>query len=102
MSMSSEGLFRMYGTSELMATGYPQQWVLIARAVKTAAGWCCENCGAANDSQAGHRLGVHHLNGVKADCRRENLVALCQSCYLRLESSGACAPNFPREQGRLF
>jgi hypothetical protein len=30
-------------------------------------------------------LTVHHLNGVKADCRWWNLAALCQRCHLTIQ-----------------
>ena len=31
-------------------------------------------------------LTVHHLNGIKHDCRWWNLVALCQRCHLSIQS----------------
>lgn len=30
-------------------------------------------------------LTVHHLNGVKADCRWHNLIAACQRCHLNMQ-----------------
>jgi len=30
-------------------------------------------------------LTVHHLNGIKTDCRPFNLVALCQRCHLNIQ-----------------
>jgi hypothetical protein len=69
-----------------MTDDYPQNWPDIARSIKEAAGWKCEQCHHANDYESGHVLTVHHLNGIKADCRTENLVALCQRCHLRIQA----------------
>lgn len=30
-------------------------------------------------------LTVHHINGIKTDSRRQNLIALCQRCHFRLD-----------------
>lgn len=68
--------------SRKMEDGYPDDWKTISYRVKKRAGWKCEICGAPNDWQGGFGLTVHHKNGVKADCRPENLVALCQRCHL--------------------
>ena len=62
--------------------GYPENWGEIAETIKDAAGWCCEHCGHQHDVESGHVLTVHHLDGDPANCREENLVALCQRCHL--------------------
>ena len=65
---------------------YPEDWEEIATRVKDAAGWHCEHCGYIHDSTAGRCLTVHHLDGNKSNCERENLVALCQVCHLHIQA----------------
>ena len=65
--------------------GYPDNWEEIARKVKNEAGWKCERCGHDHEPKAGYTLTVHHLDGDKTNCKRENLSALCQRCHLRLQ-----------------
>lgn len=65
---------------------YPPDWPDIARYIKEKAGWRCEHCDHPNDYESGHVLTVHHLNGIKSDCRYENLVALCQRCHLHIQA----------------
>lgn len=64
---------------------YPPHWKEIATRIKKTAGWKCTACGHNDDPRAGYQLTVHHLNGIKSDCRNENLVALCQRCHLRAQ-----------------
>ena len=70
-----------------MMTKYPPNWPEIARAIKEIMGWRCEHCGHSHDVDSGHVLTVHYLNGNPADCRAENLVALCQRCHLRIQAT---------------
>lgn len=72
---------------------YPDNWTDVATAVKAMAGGKCEHCGARHDPSRGYTLTVHHLNMMKADCRYENLVALCQRCHLRIQ--GQWTPGQP-------
>jgi 5-methylcytosine-specific restriction endonuclease McrA len=62
---------------------YPPDWTDIANAVKTAAGWQCEGCGAPHGPSP-HVLTVHHLSHDTSDNRFENLLSCCQRCHLRL------------------
>ena len=62
---------------------YPKDWPEIAKKVKDGAGWRCETCGHAHDPESGYMLTVHHLDGDKSNCSRENLIADCQKCHLR-------------------
>lgn len=66
---------------------YPPDWEQISLAVKEAAGWRCENCGAERGKPhpiTGSRvvLTTAHLDHAPANCARENLRALCQRCHL--------------------
>jgi len=65
---------------------YPANWEELAEAVKTAAGWRCEQCGHPHDPAAGYTLTVHHIDGNPGNNLPENLVALCQRCHLALHA----------------
>ena len=65
---------------------YPDNWESIAQEIKGQANWQCEHCGHVHNPSLGRCLTVHHLNGDKADCRYENLVALCQVCHLHIQA----------------
>jgi len=69
-----------------MTKGYPANWEEIAYRIKEKAGWRCERCGHAHDSDNGYTLTVHHLDGNKANCKDWNLAALCQRCHLHVEA----------------
>jgi len=66
---------------------YPDNWKQISWQVRFEAGWCCEVCGARHrrpHPETGSEvvLTVAHLDHNPANCRRENLVAMCQRCHL--------------------
>ncbi len=42
-------------------------------------------------------LTVHHLTGIKADCRWWNLAALCQRCHLQIQGRVRMAQVYPYE-----
>jgi hypothetical protein len=65
---------------------YPDDWKAIAHAVKTEAGWKCVRCKHAHNPSVGRTLTVHHLDGCKANSAWFNLLALCQSCHLRIQA----------------
>lgn len=65
---------------------YPTDWPEIAQQIKDDAGWQCEHCGHDHDPEAGYCLTVHHLDGDKSNCTRQNLVALCQRCHLHIQA----------------
>ena len=73
---------------------YPAEWPFIARAIKHYAGWFCEQCGHIHEPETGYCLTVHHLDGDKANCQFNNLVALCQRCHLRIQSHYIPGPTF--------
>lgn len=47
-------------------------------------------------------LTVHHLNGVKHDCRWWNLVSLCQRCHLSIQSRVVLDRVYPFEHSDWF
>lgn len=65
---------------------YPDDWPDIAKRIKDAAHWKCVRCEHAHDSESGHVLTVHHLDGDKANCAGWNLAALCQRCHLHIQA----------------
>lgn len=66
---------------------YPPEWPFIARAIKHYAHWCCEHCHRPHNPKMYYTLTVHHLDGDKANCTFNNLVALCQRCHLRIQAT---------------
>lgn len=65
---------------------YPENWPLIARAVKIEAGWRCIRCHAENLPAEGSTLTTHHWDGDKSNCAWWNLLALCQRCHLVIQA----------------
>lgn len=71
---------------------YPAEWPAIARAVKNEADWACECCGCEcrrpGEPFDTHRrtLTVAHLNHEPADCRPDNLMAMCPACHNRYDA----------------
>ena len=47
-------------------------------------------------------LTVHHLNGVKWDCRWWNLAALCQRCHLSIQGRVLMERVYPLEHSEWF
>ena len=47
-------------------------------------------------------LTVHHLNGVKWDCRWWNLAALCQRCHLAIQGKVVMERIYPLEHSEWF
>lgn len=65
----------------------------------TAGVWSAYN----SSVQAAWRiLTVHHLNGVKHDCRWWNLTALCQRCHLEIQGKVTMERVFPLEHSEWF
>ncbi len=70
---------------------YPDNWEDIANGVKEAAGWKCQHCGVQCrrpgepfDTQQNTLTVAHLCHG--ADCRDENLRAMCAPCHLRYDA----------------
>lgn len=69
---------------------YPFDWKKISKAVIKKAQNRCELCGTENYKnhwKTGSKviLTVHHIDSVKYNCSKYNLIALCQRCHLRLD-----------------
>lgn len=60
---------------------YPENWALIASELKRQLGYVCQSCHLVVGETYKRYLHVHHLNGLKNDCRVENLKCLCISCH---------------------
>lgn len=87
------------------SNGYPKNWREISRSIRERAGGRCEcegECGLHRTNPGPRRcierngesarwakgkvvLTVAHLNHEPADCRPENLKAMCQRCHLRYD-----------------
>lgn len=59
---------------------YPTNWPQISYKVRKERGWRCEKCGR-DFSRQKQNLHLHHINGIKSDCSRSNLKALCKKCH---------------------
>jgi len=70
---------------------YPVNWRDISFAYRDGVRWECERCGVVL-SERHDLLEVHHKNGLKSDCRPENLLALCRECHTALH------PNRPVDE----
>lgn len=84
---------------------YPKEWKAISKAIRERSGGRCEctgECGLHGGSLKPRRcvelhlkkaiwargrvvLTVAHLNHQKADCRDDNLKAMCNRCHLRID-----------------
>ena len=60
---------------------YPENWSLIAGELKRQLGYYCQQCHLIVGESNKRFLHVHHINGMKNDCRVENLLCLCISCH---------------------
>lgn len=111
--------------------GYPYAWAhgdpAVKDLVRERAGHRCVRCGHPYSKGAGEWspcddgcshggpvrhvgateaqwriLTVHHLNGVKGDCRWWNLAALCQRCHLVIQGRVVMERVYPFEHSPWF
>ena len=66
---------------------YPADWPQISYRVRNERNWTCEQCGK-NLIKNKRALHVHHINGVKSDCRDSNLKVLCVDCHSKQPRHG--------------
>lgn len=64
-------------------SSYPKNWTKISNAYRKYRGYICEICGV-NCSAHPELTDAHHKNGVKEDCRYENLECLCKYHHAEL------------------
>jgi len=60
---------------------YPTNWAEISSELRRQLGYVCQSCHLVLGEKNKKFLHVHHLNGLKMDCRVENLKCLCISCH---------------------
>lgn len=70
---------------------YPDEWTEgLKESIRERDGRRCSFCGLADAAHRllrGTKLHVHHTDGDKYNCRKNNLLSLCSTCHLRLEHS---------------
>lgn len=124
----TEPLFREYTSEECGRDGYPFAWhTSIKHKVRNEAGNKCVRClhpyvsrfygngewspcgpdcrhdGPVEDGHAQWRiLTVHHLDGVKSNCRWWNLAPLCQRCHLTIQGRVRMEQTYPFEHSDWF
>lgn len=67
-----------------MKDQYPDNWLHIAREVKSRADWQCELCGL-DHGPVPQVLTVHHIDYDPKNSSLKNLIALCQRCHLKVQ-----------------
>ena len=80
----SEGVRKYYRRNGLgIVRTYPEEFnAILKRKIMCRDGFQCRNPGC-KSTDKGRRLGLHHINYDKQDCRDENLITLCRSCNTR-------------------
>jgi hypothetical protein len=71
---------------------YPDNWKLLAKAIKEDVGWKCEWCPAEHGkphpiTNSKVVLTIAHLDHQPENCDRSNLKALCQKCHNTYDAS---------------
>ncbi len=62
---------------------YPTNWAEISSELRRQLGYACQQCHLVIGETRKQYLHVHHINGVRMDCRVENLKCLCISCHAK-------------------
>ena len=72
--------------SEFLKTPY---WKTVGEAVKSRAGWRCENCGETRNLQVHHKTYEHHGDEIH---HLQDLVCLCRECHAKVHQAAETAP----------
>lgn len=74
-------------TDKCQSNQYTADWPLISSKLRSELNYTCQQCGVAlNDHKS--LLHVHHINGLKADNRSENLTVVCCDCHKKQPHHG--------------
>jgi len=60
---------------------YPQNWGEISNELRRQLGYVCQSCHLVVGESNKRYLHVHHVSGIRMDCRVVNLKCLCISCH---------------------
>lgn len=82
--------FALYGKQRLpdshatrpYSVVYPKHWRSISKRYRELAKWKCNGCHRSFEQDKG-MLDVHHINGIRSDVSRTNLVVLCKDCHAK-------------------
>lgn len=68
--------------------GYTEDFPEISRSLRAENNWRCQKCSV---DMSGNKAGLHthHINGVKSDNSRANLMVLCALCHKGIDSHHA-------------
>ena len=77
------------------AGGYPKKWNRISKSAKIKKNYTCEECGVnCSESPETKRLiHCHHIDGIKAHNKPENLRVLCATCHSEQPGHGRFPPS---------
>ena len=70
-----------YNADNAPLNDYPENWQIVSAQAKAASGYRCQRCSINLSGWDAKYLHVHHLNGMKNDCRDSNLEVLCIRCH---------------------
>jgi hypothetical protein len=61
---------------------YPEAWTkVLKRSIRERDNWTCQIC------SSDHSIDVHHIDYNKQNCLPDNLVTLCHSCHIKINSN---------------